>query len=68
MVVNPDTDFLLDPVEEETQESPVTLYERPQEIPICDDISNLQPQNIERDGKWFCNVCHNQFDDGPSYE
>ena len=46
----------------------MTLYERPKEIPICDDVSNLQPENIERDGKWFCNVCDNEFEDGPEYD
>ena len=54
-------------ITESSQES-LKRYERPDFIPICPDNKNLKPEEVERDGKWFCNVCDNEMVNGPDYE
>ena len=41
------------------------IYERPDFIPVCDDKLNLGTANIESDGQWFCDLCHDAYKNGP---
>ena len=37
-------------------------------VMTANKVLALKPENIERDGQWFCNMCDNEILEGPRYD